>query len=67
MADYPYTPLYYDELTTVKYYADGKYNIGLAYHSHLTTTSGSILFLEAIIQAAANDGIDWDDAIIELD
>lgn len=69
MQEYGYTPLFYGTPCQVRFYdADnGEYYGGIALHDFIICgMTGDILQIHRIIEAAAADGIHWDDAIVEL-
>ena len=66
--EYPYTPLYYNAPTQIKFYEQGKYYGGIGYEDIIIDGhSGSVMSIEKIVQNAINEGIEADQAIIELD
>lgn len=69
MVDYEYTPLYYSGPIQVRWYdsTDQAFHGGIGYHDILITSDGRELKIDDIIQSAQDDGIFWDDAIIELE
>lgn len=66
--EYPYTPLYYNVPTQVKFYEQGKYYGGIGYKDIIIDGhSGSVMSVEKVVQNAVDEGIEPDQAIIELD
>ena len=67
MQEYEYTPLYYGTPCQVRFYNEGEFYGGIALHDFLICgKTGDILAIKSVIEAAAADGIHWDNAIIEL-
>ena len=67
---YEYTKLYYGTPCQVKYYDSAEDSMcgGIAYQDFIICgSSGDIKRIEQVIQEAKQEGIFWDDAIIELD
>lgn len=67
--DYEYTPLYYNGLIQVKFYdaSEKCYRAALCYHDKLVDArNGDEYLIDNIIQRAAEDGIHFDDAIVEF-
>ena len=73
LKQYEYTPLYYGTPCQVKFWDCGDPdNItmygGIAYHDEIICgCCGAILSIQEVIDDAAECGIHWDDAIIELE
>ena len=69
MVKYVYTPLWYSGLVQVKYYCanERKYKAGIACNDRvIDAATGETYKIDNLIKAAADDGVFWDDAIIEL-
>lgn len=65
---YPYTPLYYNAPTQVRYWEDSKYHGGICYHDFIIKgDTGEIDAIQNIINHAEKEGVFWDDAVVELD
>ena len=67
---YEYTPLYYGTPCQVRFWDidNGEYCGGIAYHDFIICgRTGNILPIHRIVKLAADDGIHWDNAVIELE
>lgn len=69
MSDYPYTPLYYGTPCLLKWYNVNtkKYQGGIGLRDLLIKGDGSIEKIDDVVAAAVKNGIDFEDAVIELD
>ena len=69
MVKYVYTPLWYSGLVQVRYYCanERKYKAGIAFEDKvIDAATGETYKIDNLIKAADDDGVFWDDAIIEL-
>lgn len=70
MQDNEYTPLYYKTPCQVRYYEteDGQYYGGIALQDFIICGHcGTVMPIDDIVKCAVRAGVDYDDAIIELD
>ncbi len=66
--EYEYTELYYSTPVQVKYYnrSLGRYQGGIALNDNIITSEGDLVSIDSIIQYASLDGVQPDDAVVEL-
>lgn len=62
--NYSYTPLYYATPCPVRFYLKGQFLYGTGIEEYIVAGTAKFL-IEDIIDAAQDDGIFWDDAIVE--
>lgn len=70
MVDYEYTPLYYGEITQVRFYDTNSatWKGGLCYQNKLVDgATGQEYLIEEIVARAQSHNINFEDAIVELD
>ncbi len=68
--DYEYTELYYATPCQVRFYdaENGEFCGGIALQDFVISgMEGDIIPIEKIIRLAEEDGIHWDDAVVELE
>ena len=67
---YDYTPLYYSTPCQVRFYdaENGEFCGGIALHDFIICgMTGDMLKIDHIIKIAEDNGIHWDDAVVELE
>lgn len=65
---YEYVPLFYGTPCQVRFWGNGEYFGGIAYHDIIICgCCGDVLKIDDVVEKAKQDGIHFDDAIIELE